>query len=475
MHDRVNDPHSSAEHAINTLPTQPKTLDYETLQDASLAAPSVTECPPTIGEKGREEGVKGGVIRVVGRSLLLEGMPLAGLDTRSGLVGLHGVEWLRNRVKKDSDLQRCTLVLGEMLLRSIEFKRDYVPLGSEWLRGILGDESGRSILGILKEIGAIEPAGQEGPWYWRITRRYRFTEQYRSQPFGTVSIAPKLIQRYITYYNRRLQLALEAAPIYRALWDDIQHVSLHSSWVETVPQFAIGDWRKQLAWHRSYDEIYRRSFRFSCSLSKAGKFPKPGRIYTTFTSTPSKMRQYALLDGMPLVCLDVKASQPFLHSTLIPDSAEKRRYLEAVKSDKFYEELGAAGNWQGNSRAELKEAVFASVFYGKLLPQEKASPIWKAFQLTYPGLATAISYEKRNNNRDLAIKMQYLEAEIILHTALPALKQADPSIRVLTVHDAIYVTEDHIRAAKDALHNAFATVTGNCPELREERSALVDI
>jgi hypothetical protein len=33
----------------------------------------------------------------------------------------------------------------------------------------------------------------------------------------------------------------------------------------------------------------------------------------------------------------------------------------------------------------------------------------------------------------------YLEAEIILHTALPALKQIDPSIRVLTVHDAIYI------------------------------------
>lgn len=471
MNDRIHFLYSGADRAASTLPQSPEASNYEALQNNTALQESETKCPPTIGEgeEGKEEGGQG----ELGTSLFTEGMPLAGLDMRSGLVGLHGIEWLRHRVKDASRFHQCALVLGEMLRRSIELKADHVTLSREWLSGILGDETRRTVLPLLLRIDAIERAGSESPWYHRITRKYRFTAQYSAQPLGTISLAQKLIKRHREHLKARLKSALAAAPIYRILWDDIQFVSLHSSWEKALPRFTPGDWRKQLAWRRSYDEISHRNFRFSCTPSKTGKFLKPGRLSTTFSSTPSTMRQYALLDGIPLVCIDVKASQPFLHSTLIPDSEEKRRYLESVKSGTFYEDLGHAGNWRGSSRDELKEAVFAEVFYGRTLPPEKASPMWTVFRNTYPTLAEAIAYEKRARYQDLSIKMQYLEAEIILHTALPLLKKGDPSIRVLTVHDAIYVAENHVPAAREALETAFIELTGNSPEFSVIMSPLI--
>ena len=69
-------------------------------------------------------------------------------------------------------------------------------------------------------------------------------------------------------------------------------------------------------------------------------------------------------------------------------------------------------------------------------------------------------------HRDLAIKMQYLEASIILHTALPALKKIDPTIRVLTVHDEIYLPIKFTSNAMKCLSHAFLQHAGNTPEVR---------
>ena len=84
-------------------------------------------------------------------------------------------------------------------------------------------------------------------------------------------------------------------------------------------------------------------------------------------------------------------------------------------------------------------------------------------------LADAITHEKRIHHRDLAIKMQYLEAEIILHTALPALKARVPECRVLTVHDAIYVRKEHVKDATREMVYAFQKHIGECPALKFEK------
>jgi hypothetical protein len=167
-----------------------------------------------------------------------------------------------------------------------------------------------------------------------------------------------------------------------------------------------------------------------------------------------------------LACVDVKASQPFLHATLISEGAEKTRYLEAVRSGDFYEQLGAAAGLK-LPRNEIKEKTFAEVFYGRSLPAG-ASAMRDAFSQLYPNVAQAITARKTPDYRRLALEMQYLEAEIILHNALPRLKALNPRIRVLTVHDALYVPLAHVELAVSCLQSAFQARTGHQPNFKIE-------
>ena len=388
-----------------------------------------------------------------------------GIDEEEGTIGVLGVEWLRDKTAGGKKYQVCALVLGEMLRKSIELKRDHVPLSWAWLNGLLGDEETRTILPYLQFIGAIRAAGERGKWYQLKPNKYRFTEEYSHQPLGVMVLDEKHIRRYRKYRKQRLQKAISSAPINKMLWEDLQHLSIHPSWTDAMPSFTEGQWRKEWAWLRSHEAITNQDIYFHCTVSEAQAYP--GRIYSTFCNTPSVLRSYALLDGEPLVCIDVKASQPFLHSTLIPESEEKRRYLKSVYSGNFYEDIGKAGNWEGESREKLKAAVFTSVFYGRTIPVEK-DPIWEAFTSLYPMLAEAITNEKREHYSKLAVKMQYLEAEIILHTALPALKARVPECRVLTVHDAIYVRKEHVLDATREMVYAFKKHTGHIPALKLE-------
>ncbi len=393
--------------------------------------------------------------------------PTIGLQVSLGLVGLYGPEWLSLRLGNGLKFYSCVLVLGEMLRRSIERKADEIPLSSAWLRGLVGDEMRRTVLPLLMRVGALEPAGVWAPWYFRKTHTYRFTKEYSSQPMGEVKLSPKLLLRYKTYHSRLLKETLSAAPIYQTLWDDLQHLTLHSSWVEGMPMFSAGQWRKEWSWLSSADRITRRDYYFTCARAKSGVSALPGRLYTTFCSTPAALRKYALLDGAPLACIDVKASQPYLHATLIPESSEKVRYLELVKSGRFYEEIAAAGAMKETCRDKIKQDVFSSIFYGKNVVAERTTA-WAAFRTLFPSLSEAIKAEKLKDHSALSIKMQFLESNIILHTAVPALKQLEPKARVLTVHDALYVRTEYVPSALKCLEKAFQEHTGDSPNFKVE-------
>ena len=279
-----------------------------------------------------------------------------------------------------------------------------------------------------------------------------------------MQLSAKALDRIRALRKAEFQAAINAAPIYATLWEDLNHISLHSSWKTAMPVFSKSEEARAWAWKLSAYQLESHRFSFLCDPREG--FDLPGRLYTTFTSTPSGLRKYALLDGAPLTCIDVKASQPFLHATLIPEGAEKTRYLGAVRSGDFYKELGAAAGLK-LPRDKIKKKTFAEVFYGRPLPAG-ASPIWDAFSRLYPSVAQAITERKTPDYRRLAVEMQYLEAEIILHNALPRLKALDPRVRVLTVHDALYVRSDHVELAVSCLQSAFQARTQHQPEFKIE-------
>jgi hypothetical protein len=233
-----------------------------------------------------------------------------------------------------------------------------------------------------------------------------------------------------------------------------------------MPLFSEKDYEKQWSWTRAAELLL--SGRPTLSCRQRDDFDLPGRIYTSFSSTPSALRKYALIDGEPLVCIDVKACQPFLHATLIEDCEERRRYLANVNSGQFYEDLAAEAGLLSLSRAKIKERVFQDIYYG---PNQLAyqSPVKDAFARRYPKLSTQIALKKGGDFRTLPIEMQHLEAKIVLYTAVAGLKLAHPRIRLLTVHDSVYVPKRHAEITCEHLHLAFVQHCGSSPEFRVER------
>jgi hypothetical protein len=392
--------------------------------------------------------------------------PLIGIDVREGVVGTRGIQWLEEKLVgiKHISLEQAAIVTGCMLRHSLERKKDHIPASSRWLRDIVGDEARRYIINVLNRIGAIKPVGKKQHWSSQIPNKYAFADEYIHQPLGELKISDRAVARFRDYRAKVINETKAASPIYADLWDDLQHLTIHESWEQAMPQFRESEWRREWAWLESHDRIKAKDFWFTCPKSE--DFPKPGRLYTTFTSTPSALRKYALLHGQPLVEIDVRCSQPFLHASLLAAGDERDRYLESVGNGTFYEDIGKAGGISDEiSRDKLKEMVFADIFYGKNRPTE-TSPMMTVFAELYPKLTAAIRERKTGNHNRLSKDMQYLEAEIILHNAIPRIRERVPGIRILTVHDAIYIPEGWELIARREMTAAFNDTLGFTPSLR---------
>ena len=372
---------------------------------------------------------------------------------------------------RENDVERALLLVHWMVGRAAlsgregaDSKLGWIAMTGAFLNAVIGDEARRYLPGVLCEIGVfyLKPWKNRGPD--SSPKRYRLSECFADWESGLQFVSENLLQRLAAWTEKARNLSINAHGVHRRLWKDLQHLDLDDNYEESLPDFGGYQWLKELAWRRSIDQIINKNHLFSHS-------PPCGRIYTVFSGTPSALRRHATLDGDPTVCIDVQCSQPFLHSTLLSPGTEKDRYMKSVLSGRFYEDLKeAAGNCSGLtvSRKQLKADIFKEVFYGPTKSVEKA-PIWGVFSELYPDLAAAIEYHKRYNYKWLAVDMQNLEAKIIIHGAVAALYEQFPDIRILTVHDALYVGEKFEQKAIDALRTAFINEAGYPPEFNIEK------
>lgn len=416
-------------------------------------------CSPTIGERKREHKIGRWPSRRSGKT---------SIEVRGGE---HIARRLESHGVRENDVERALLLVHWMVGRvalsgreGVDGKWGWISMTKEFLNSVIGDEARRYLPRVMCEIGVfdLKPWKNRGPN--SSPKRYRLSECFAGWESGLQFVSENLLQRLAAWTEKARNSSINAHEVHRRLWEDLQHLDLDDNYEESLPDFGGYQWLKELAWRRSIDQIINKNHLFSHS-------PPCGRIYSVFSGTPSALRRHATLDGDPAVCIDVQCSQPFLHSTLLSHGAEKERYMESVLSSRFYEDLAeAAGNHSGKSihRKQLKADIFKEVFYGPVKSAENA-PIWGIFSELYPDLADAIEYRKQYNYKRLAVDMQNLEAKIVIHGAAAALYEQFPDIRILTVHDALYVTENFKQQAIEALQSAFINETGYSPNFHIEK------
>jgi hypothetical protein len=143
-------------------------------------------------------------------------------------------------------------------------------------------------------------------------------------------------------------------------------------------------------------------------------------------------------------------------------SAEARRYKEIVESGAFYE---AIMDEAGLDREETK-LKFMSFAFGDPRHENKVS---RAFKALFPELLAVINKEKEAGFNALPIKLQKLEADLMIQTVVPLCKAR--GIPVLTVHDSAMTLPEFASEVAGMIQRECQRMYGVVPNVNQKEEA----
>lgn len=222
-----------------------------------------------------------------------------------------------------------------------------------------------------------------------------------------------------------------------------------------------------------------------------------GRCHSIITNLPSLLRRTLRIDGQPFVCLDLRNSQPLILAVLL---SERRRslltsvslkidsgsthsqvplrskihcktlleqdlqeYSTACEQGVLYECMAGYDLSDYHVRSKFKQAFFQHVLFGDGIRRS----IWtKRFQERFPTVWTIIQEIKAKDYRHLSHNLQKLESTIIF-AICDNLRQDRPEIPLVTIHDSILTTQEHVQVVRTYMMAEFARY-GFTPSLTQE-------
>lgn len=222
-----------------------------------------------------------------------------------------------------------------------------------------------------------------------------------------------------------------------------------------------------------------------CGLSRGG-----WRAHHLISRTSSRLRPRLLLEGRPVLEVDVANSQPLLLSilaarttyeadaqhieqmhdimegagaglALLPPASpavavsvstrDAEAFRELCESGLLYDELAADC---GIQREQAKKALFRDVLFGKPYVNGK---ITQAFGRRWPTLLAWIRCMKKTHGyKSLAMALQRLESVIMLDGVGNRVLQKLPSVPFLTIHDSAMLMADHASDVRTIMLDEFS-------------------
>lgn len=112
-----------------------------------------------------------------------------------------------------------------------------------------------------------------------------------------------------------------------------------------------------------------------------------------------------------------------------------------------------------DSKSQMKKKLFKDVFFGKRT--------LAGFRTAYPTMARLIDWVKRHDYKHLAHELQRIESSIVINDACEVMRVQHRDVPILTIHDAILTTVEHVSLVKDVLRAAFNR-RGVNPQIKPE-------
>lgn len=117
--------------------------------------------------------------------------------------------------------------------------------------------------------------------------------------------------------------------------------------------------------------------------------------------------------------------------------------------EKRFDNIYFSNNPRGETKRAIVKDVMFEVFYSKNSYNTKEK---RLFRDTFPTVDEVYRYHKRINNNKLPIKLQKLEANIVLDKVCKLLSRENPEIPLFTIHDSIVATVEHKVEVRAALY-----------------------
>jgi hypothetical protein len=204
------------------------------------------------------------------------------------------------------------------------------------------------------------------------------------------------------------------------------------------------------------------------------------RIYTNLTSLKRSHRRFVNFDGKQMMMTDLVNSQIVFSIAVITNHLKARagrsgfkepaalvRYRSTALSGRFYETLAerAGVELTQANRSDFKKEFFRQLFFSRV--RARGGSIKQAFKSMYRPIATAINSIKKGGHANFAIKLQRLEAEIMIDDVLKELIRM--GFPALSLHDSIIVScQDHLEVAEELIQRSMNTKYQFYPKFKRE-------
>ena len=352
-------------------------------------------------------------------------------------------------------------------------ENQFIPLHAQTIKRVIG-KNYRKFIDNLIQWGILESDGQYIPNEKSIG--FRISKKYNSAGFKPIEVTDQFLIDKINQHKKELNKpAKEKYPI---LWDNLQHIEIDFKkafqWIENNAETS----KQYNSYLGSIEAIRLKDWFFAIG-------EKANRLFYNIAGLKRESRQFLRYKNQPLFEVDIANSQPLFLNTLIQNFLKKANnisrgldsyygniiilsydalketdtsfidlalYQDLTQKAEFYKFLQKEMNYQG-SYDVFKVDVFSKIFYNA--KRKNQSTEWKQFKKIFPTVSKAIEYFQKDDYRDLAIKLQQAESDLMLNKVVP--KLAKENIYCLSVHDSLLVLEKDIPKTVEVIKREFKT------------------
>ena len=371
---------------------------------------------------------------------------------------------MKENGKKERFYFHYAFILSTVFLTRVKnknnTKEDFLPINVDTARTII---SQRKTVEILKDLvkwnilecDKIRIYGSKSYGY-----RYHTSSYSYSDTFYKLKLTDKLMIKKITNWKEKQRAeAIAAGEDYNHLFEFIWNIDIkYKQAIDFVEKNYMPFTKEYEARKLMIELINDRDIFFK--VDKKGK-----RAHTNLTNLASDLRQFIRYDGKKLAQVDLKNSQPFLFNLLIKDLIdysnqaqvdEYNKFKKLTEEGKFYEFLMDAfgiENTNEEKRKEFKKFFFGRVFFDvnrSVLKKEE-----KLFKDLFPTIFGFIRQFKEEDYKNLAIKLQRAESNIIINDCIRRIRIERPLMFVATIHDSIVCEPYNLVYVQGIIEDAF--------------------